>query len=122
MKEQQCVFCAIWEERKPEILFDSRDFFAVHSIHPVEKGHSLIISKKHHHDVFLLTPDEWHDFPLLLDRLKTYLDHMFSPAGYNIGTNSGRVAGQSVFHFHVHVIPRYVGKISELIPREYKVN
>jgi len=78
---------------------------------PVSPGHSLLISKRHVPELFLLTEEEWNDLFSLINKTKKYLDEKFKPDAYNIGVNSGEVAGQTIFHLHFHVIPRYIGDV-----------
>lgn len=70
-------------------------------------GSGLIVPKEHRETVFELTPEEWQDSRSLLHEAKGLLDEQYAPDGYNIGWNSGAVAGQHVFHAHMHVIPRF---------------
>jgi diadenosine tetraphosphate (Ap4A) HIT family hydrolase len=69
----------------------------------------LVIPFRHIQNCFDLTPDERSSFFALLDACRKLLDEKNAPDGYNVGTNVGRVAGQSVMHCHIHVIPRYAG-------------
>ena len=70
-------------------------------------GSFVIIPKSQVGTPFELSDKEWADSKSLLNELKTYLDKRYSPDGYNIGWNVGKVAGQEVAHAHMHVIPRY---------------
>jgi len=70
-------------------------------------GSGIIIPKEHRETVFDLSEDEWLATFLLLKQVKALLDAEYKPQGYNVGWNSGSVAGQQVFHAHLHVIPRY---------------
>jgi len=67
----------------------------------------MVIPKAHKVTVFDLSPEEWELTRQLLNKTKSYLDMKYSPDGYNIGWNCGSVAGQTVFHAHLHIIPRY---------------
>ncbi len=70
-------------------------------------GSGLIIPRLHRETVFDLTEEEWTDTRRLLQRVKALLDDKYAPDGYNIGWNSGPVAGQEISHAHLHVIPRF---------------
>ncbi|PKN89529.1 MAG: HIT family protein [Chloroflexi bacterium HGW-Chloroflexi-7] len=70
-------------------------------------GSGLIVPKAHRVNVFELSVEEWASMYSLLHEVKQLLDQKFAPQGYNLGWNSGQVAGQEVFHAHLHVIPRY---------------
>jgi diadenosine tetraphosphate (Ap4A) HIT family hydrolase len=83
--------------------------YAILDKFPVSEGHTLIISKRHQNDYFDLAEKEKMALQLMIDRVKTLLDKRYQPDGYNIGMNCGEVAGQTVSHFHCHIIPRYKG-------------
>lgn len=78
---------------------------------PVNPGHLLIIPRRHVADFFLTTEEERAAMLSLLDKAKLYLDGKHTPAGYNVGVNVGEVAGQTVMHVHLHLIPRYQGDL-----------
>lgn len=94
-----------------EWLQDSHHFFIVHDKYPVSSGHLLIISKEHRRDFFDLSDEEKKELPLLITRAKSLIEKEHKPTGYNIGMNCGTSAGQTIFHFHCHVIPRYKGDV-----------
>ena len=78
---------------------------------PASKGHCLVIPKRHIATFFEATEDENRDFLILMKKAKALIDEQHQPDGYNIGSNNGVMAGQSVFHLHFHVIPRYEGDV-----------
>jgi len=80
---------------------------------PVSEGHTLIIPKRHVPSFFDLESVEKTAVFQALDVAKQALDREFSPAGYNVGINDGRWAGQTIPHLHVHLIPRYEGDALE---------
>jgi diadenosine tetraphosphate (Ap4A) HIT family hydrolase len=96
-----------------DYLFESNNYFVVYDRYPVTKGHTLIISKKPKTDFFMLSKEEQADLNEIVIKTKEYLDGLFKPDGYNIGMNCGEAAGQTIFHFHCHVIPRYNGDMSD---------
>ncbi|WEG73607.1 HIT family protein [Vagococcus intermedius] len=100
-----CLFCA----KTSAILLENKTCLAFYDKFPVSEGHLLIIPKIHRQDYFDLTPREQQDMADLLGQAKILLDKKFQPAGYNIGLNCGEVAGQTIYHCHCHVIPRYKG-------------
>jgi len=81
--------------------------FAIYDKYPVNKGHALIIPKREESDYFQLTFKEQAACWFLVNMVKEYLVSNFKPDGFNIGINSGKVAGQTVDHCHIHLIPRY---------------
>ncbi len=91
------------------ILLDSEHFFVIKDGYPVSTGHCLIISKTLRETFFDLSDEEKAVLPTLIEQVKALIEKEHSPDGYNLGMNCGEAAGQSVMHFHCHVIPRYVG-------------
>lgn len=91
------------------ILFENDYFFIVEDAFPVSPGHMLIISKAVKEDFFSLSLEEKQALPLAIEVAKELIEKTHKPDGYNIGMNCGMAAGQTVFHFHCHVIPRYKG-------------
>ncbi len=83
--------------------------FVVLDAFPVSPGHSLVISRRHVGDFFDLTATEVGDVLELVRSTRDQNNQTLHPAGYNIGVNVGKYAGQTVMHAHVHVIPRYPG-------------
>ncbi len=80
---------------------------------PVNPGHCLIIPFRHVSDFFETTPEERQAMLTLADEAKAMLELKFSPDGYNLGLNVGTVAGQTVPHVHLHLIPRYTGDVDQ---------
>ena len=99
-------FLGISEDR---IIFKDDYFFIIKDAFPVSPGHLLIISKELRKDFFSLDSVEKERLINLIDRAKGIIESEYSPDGYTIGMNCGESAGQTVFHFHCHVIPRYIG-------------
>jgi diadenosine tetraphosphate (Ap4A) HIT family hydrolase len=91
------------------MLYKDKYFFIVLDAFPVSPGHLLIISNNLRKDYFDLTMEEKLNLIHTIDRAKSLIETEYQPDGYNIGMNCGQPAGQTVFHFHCHVIPRYIG-------------
>lgn len=108
-KTDTCPFCTLSRDR--EILFENASCLAFYDGYPVSPGHTLIIPKRHVASYFDLTDDERKDMNDVLLYVKSKIDERYHPDGYNIGVNVGEYAGQSVFHCHLHLIPRYKGDI-----------
>jgi diadenosine tetraphosphate (Ap4A) HIT family hydrolase len=102
-----CIFCGILRDDEGRVWLSSDKFFVMYDKYPVNSGHSLIIPHRHQADIFSLNAREWQDLQKVIMDVKQKLDEVWKPAGYNIGINCGADAGQTVFHLHVHVIPRY---------------
>lgn len=103
-----CLFCEVPDV---EIVVDHDLCFARWDKFPVSPGHLLIIPKRHIESMFDATADEFRAFWEVLVQTKQVIEKEFCPDGYNIGVNDGQAAGQSVFHVHIHVIPRYKGDV-----------
>jgi diadenosine tetraphosphate (Ap4A) HIT family hydrolase len=84
-------------------------FFVVKDGFPVSPGHCLIITKSLNQTFFDLSSNERIELLNIIEVVKAIIEKEYSPDGYNIGMNCGVAAGQSVMHFHCHVIPRYTG-------------
>lgn len=104
-----CVFCDKID--KDRVLFETLEWVAFYDKYPVSEGHTLIVPKEHVETYFDL-PDRLKDsLNFRIQDVKNILDNKFHPDGYNIGCNCGEAAGQSVMHFHLHIIPRYNGDV-----------
>lgn len=103
-----CIFCKIVNGDIPSAkVFENEHVVAFLDLSQVTKGHTLIIPKIHKENLFELTPEIAKNIfevaPTIANALKT----AYSPIGLNVVNNNGEKAGQSVFHFHMHLIPRY---------------
>lgn len=104
----QCPFCD--PGLKKRILRKKGIVYAVADRYPVTPGHTLIIPIRHSSDFFTMTKQEQYDMLELLDDLRSALMREDSSiTGFNVGTNCGLPAGQTVMHAHVHLIPRRKG-------------
>lgn len=103
-----CIFCKIVNGEIPSAkVYENEHIVALLDISQVTKGHTLIIPKVHKENLFELTPEIAKNIfeaaPLIANALKK----AYNPIGLNMVNNNGEKAGQSVFHFHAHLIPRY---------------
>ncbi|CAM3106728.1 HIT domain-containing protein [Lactococcus hircilactis] len=105
-----CIFC-----ETHDVLFENDTAKCFFDHYPVSKGHLLIVPKRHEANFFELSSQEKHDMDELLEHSKTYLDEHEHPDAYNVGINVGKAAGQTVFHCHVHLIPRYTNDVENPI-------
>jgi diadenosine tetraphosphate (Ap4A) HIT family hydrolase len=87
--------------------------FAIWDGYPVNPGHVLVVPFRDARDWFETLPHEQAAIMDLVGRVKTMLDEKYKPDGYNVGFNVGEAGGQTVFHLHVHVIPRYSGDMGD---------
>jgi len=105
--KDDCPFCV-----RNDILLKNELAYARFDKYPVNPGHLLIIPFRHFANYFDATAAEKRALLSLLNKAKAKLDKQMSPDGYNIGINIGEVAGQTVMHMHVHLIPRYRGDVA----------
>ena len=102
---KDCPFC--YDNIKDRVVAEQNSVVAIQDNYPVADGHLLIVPKRHIEDYFSLNETEKRDTDVLIMKLKdriTENDH--SVTGFNIGTNVGESAGQTIFHAHIHLIPR----------------
>ncbi len=104
----QCIFCKIINKEIPgQILFENEHVLAFLDISQTTKGHTLVIPKKHAEDVFSMSEEDMCHVFSVVPKLANALKTTFNADGMNIVNNNKSVAGQTVFHYHVHLIPRY---------------
>ena len=104
-----CPFCCL--NPQVELLSETATAVAFLDAYPVSTGHTLIIPKRHIADYFELSIHEQRALWILTNHCKKILEKRYSPDGFNVGINVGAFAGQSVFHAHIHLIPRYRGDV-----------
>ena len=102
-----CLFCNINKDR---IVHEYKNFYVVRDAYPVTHLHSLVITKRHVVSYFQCSKEEYDEIPMILDTQKTELKILDDTiTGFNIGMNIGEDAGQTIFHCHIHIIPRRQG-------------
>jgi histidine triad (HIT) family protein len=103
-----CIFCQIIAREIPaEILFENNCAIAILDVNPIHYGHTLVIPKNHHRDFLDVPENELAAIMHAVHVVSSALVKSFGLEGFNFFSNNGAVAGQSVFHFHIHVTPRY---------------
>lgn len=117
-----CIFCKIINNELPSYrIYEDEDFLVILDKFPITLAHSIIIPKKHFEDVYGLDNSTGEKiFPLITKISKALKSHL-KCEGLNIFQNNGEVAGQSVKHFHVHIIPRSKDDEIKIIPSSKKV-
>lgn len=101
-----CPLCDIGSVSEQKVILQNEHCLFIQMPQKVLIGSGLIVPKAHREAIFDLSASEWAATYHLLHEAKAYLDKKHSPDGYNVGWNSGSVAGQHIFHAHLHVIPR----------------
>ncbi|SEN01141.1 Diadenosine tetraphosphate (Ap4A) hydrolase [Mesobacillus persicus] len=109
MFNMSCPFCS----NNLNILKENDLAYAIYDKYPVNKGHVLIIPKRHVSNYFQCRPEERAAMDCLLFECREMLQHSYSPEGFNVGINCGEAAGQTIFHVHVHLIPRFKGDMDD---------
>ena len=104
-----CPFCCL---ENIDIIAEKHLALAFYDHFPVSPGHTLIIPKRHVASFFDLEPEEHAQIRELEMQCRDIVQQQFHPDGFNIGVNVGKSAGQSVFHCHIHLIPRYLGDVA----------
>lgn len=102
-----CPFCHLEPQDRQRLVLENEHCLFLQEPQEVLIGSGIIVPREHRETVFDLTEEEWAATFSLLKRAKAMLDEVHEPDGYNVGWNNGSVAGQEVFHVHLHVIPRY---------------
>lgn len=107
-QEQNCIFCKIINGDIPAYkVYEDEHVLAFLDISQVTNGHTLVIPKKHHKDLYDLPAEAAEKVFSVVPKIATAIKDSFNPIGLNLLNNNGEYAGQSVFHFHLHIIPRY---------------
>jgi len=105
-----CIFCKIIEGKIPcAKVYDQGGIFAFLDIAPVNKGHALVVPKKHYATLFDIPPDLGRELLSALKLVGAAVMQATGAAGLNVGMNNFEVAGQLVHHAHFHLIPRHEG-------------
>lgn len=108
MKETNCIFCKILEGEIPSVtVYEDDAFKAILDVNPAAKGHVIILPKNHAANIFELPDEDASQIMVVAKKIATALMKAYRCDGVNILQNNGEAAGQTVFHLHVHVIPRY---------------
>lgn len=109
MIDSNCIFCKIANGEIPSYtLYEDDDFKVIFDIAPATKGHAIIIPKEHYKNLFELSDDIASKALVVAKKVATKLCEHLNCDGFNLLQNNEEVAGQTVFHFHIHLIPRYV--------------
>ena len=104
----ECLFCKIINGEIPSLkVYEDEHVFAFMDIMPLTKGHTLLIPKTHCKDLFEMPEDVARNLYAAAPKVANAIKKAFQPAGMNTVNNNGATAGQTVFHYHLHLIPRY---------------
>ena len=108
MKKDDCIFCKIAAGEIPSRkIYEDKDLIAIMDLNPTSKGHSLIIPKEHCTNIYDIDEDIAAKVMKTAKKLATKMTVALICDGFNLLQNNGETAGQTMFHFHMHLIPRY---------------
>lgn len=108
MKKDDCIFCKIVSGEIPSRkLYEDEDVIVIMDLNPTSKGHSLIIPKEHCTDIYDIDEEVAAKVMRIARRLAIKMTDALGCDGFNLLQNNGEIAGQTMFHFHMHLIPRY---------------
>lgn len=108
MREENCIFCKIIAGEIPSTtVYEDSDFKAILDVSPAARGHVIILPKNHAANIFELPDEDASKIFVVAKKIATAIKQAYNCDGVNIVQNNGEAAGQTVFHLHVHVIPRF---------------
>ena len=104
----ECIFCNIAEKKsEAEIIFEDDNLIAFLDIQPINYGHTLVVSKKHYDNFLTVPPEDLIHLVNATQFLAGAVKRSVNADGFNVISNNGDSAGQTVYHFHFHIIPRF---------------
>ncbi len=110
MKKDDCIFCKLANGEIPtNSIYEDDMFRVILDQNPATKGHALILPKEHYDNLYELPDDTAAAAMRLAKKMAAHMTKKLSCDGFNVVQNNGETAGQTVFHFHMHLIPRYEG-------------
>lgn len=108
MRDDNCIFCKLANGEIPTAtLYEDEDFRVILDLGPATKGHALILPKEHYANLYEINEEVAAKAFKLAKKMVIRLTDVLGCDGYNVVQNNGEAAGQTVFHFHMHLIPRY---------------
>lgn len=108
MRDDNCIFCKIMSGEIPSnTIYEDDTFKVILDVNPASKGHALILPKEHYANIYEIDEEVAARAMKLAKKLATHMTKVLDCDGFNILQNNGEVAGQTVFHFHIHLVPRY---------------
>ncbi|MFC2102944.1 HIT family protein [Bacteroidota bacterium] len=103
-----CIFCNIVNKKSDaEIIFENENIVAFLDIRPINYGHTLVVSKKHYDNILTVPADEIAEIMKVTQFIAGTVKRSVNADGFNVISNNGDPAGQTVYHFHFHIIPRF---------------
>ncbi len=108
MRDADCIFCKIAAGEIPSrTIYEDEQFRVIMDISPATKGHALILPKEHYANLYEIPEEVAADAMKLAKKMASKMTEALQCDGFNLAQNNGESAGQTVFHFHMHLLPRY---------------
>ncbi len=108
MKDCNCIFCKLANGEIPtNSIYEDEDFKVIMDVSPATKGHALVLPKEHYADIYEIDAEVLAKAVKVGQKVIKHVTPVLGCDGYNLLQNNGEVAGQTIFHFHLHLIPRY---------------
>ncbi len=123
MNDNNCIFCKIISgEFSSYTLYEDEDFKVIFDISPVSRGHAILIAKNHYKNLFELDDQVAAKALVIAKKVASELYSELNCDGFNLLQNNEAIAGQTIFHFHIHLIPRYKDDNISLVPDQGKLD
>jgi histidine triad (HIT) family protein len=123
IRDENCIFCKIANGEIPSrTLYEDNDFRVILDLGPATKGHALILPKEHYKNLYEISDDTAAKVLPLAKKMAQKMTDKLGCDGFNLIQNNNEVAGQSVFHFHMHLIPRYNDDGQNLVMKANKMS
>ncbi|MGN0348284.1 MAG: HIT family protein [Roseburia sp.] len=108
MRDETCIFCKIIADEIPSYtIYEDEEFRVILDVNPASKGHALILPKEHYANIYEIEEELASRAMRLAKKLAVHMTEVLACDGFNLLQNNHQTAGQTVFHFHMHLIPRY---------------
>ncbi len=109
--DESCIFCKIVRKQAPAcIIYEDETVMAFLDIRPLNEGHTLVIPKKHYVDIFDIPKEQLSKVHKVAKQVSSAIKKAADSDGISIIQQNGKAAGQEIFHFHVHMVPRFDGQ------------
>ena len=109
--DESCIFCKILNKQAPaSIIYEDETLLAFLDIRPLNEGHTLVIPKRHYVDIFDIPEDQLSQVHKVVKQVSVAIKKATNSDGISIIQQNGKAADQDIFHFHVHVVPRFEGQ------------
>lgn len=116
MKKDDCIFCLLANGDIPtNTIYEDEEFRVIMDHAPATKGHALVLPKNHYADIYEIDADVLGRAIQVGQKVIKHATEILGCDGYNVLQNNGEIAGQTVFHFHLHLIPRYADMDNDAI-------